>query len=146
MLLSPDGTLLVQMLNFVAFWLLLNALFIAPTRRAIEARQRIIAEHRRATDEANAKAAGMAAKAAAILDDARRRTDEIIREGAANASAAAKDIERLALEEAAATVALAQARVAAEHADATAKQDVFVGELARAMASRALSMDGEDAA
>lgn len=142
MLLSPDGTLLVQMLNFVAFWLLLNALFIAPTRRAIEARQRIIAEHRRAADEANAKTASLGAQAAAILDDARRRTDEIMREGAANAAAAAKDIEKLALEDASATVALAQARVAAEHAEATAKQDLFVGELARTMASRALAVDG----
>ena len=41
MLLSIDGTLLVQILNFVVFWVLLNFLFIAPTRRVIEERQHV---------------------------------------------------------------------------------------------------------
>jgi len=146
MLLTLDGTFLVQMVNFIAFWILLNVLFIAPTRRAIEQRQRVVDEEHRLADEANAKAAALEAEGAVILDEARRRTDEVMRSGAANAAAAAKDIERLALEEAAATVALAQARVASEHAEATAKQGRFVGELARAMATRALDLDEEGAA
>ncbi|HET9341643.1 MAG TPA: hypothetical protein VFO25_01845 [Candidatus Eremiobacteraceae bacterium] len=141
MLLSIDGTFLIQILNFVAFWMLLNWLFIAPTRRAIEARQRAIAKLHADADAARARARALEAEATGLLDAARRRTDEIMREGSAKAAASAKEIERLAAEEAAATVALAQAKVATERADAAAKQGVFVHELARSMAQRALGAE-----
>jgi len=142
MLLTIDGTFLAQILNFVAFWMLLNWLFIAPTRRAIEARQRAVAKLHADADAARAKARSLEAEAAGLLDVARRRTDEIMREGAGKAAASTKEIERLAAEEAAATVALAQAKVATERADAAAKQGVFVNELARSMAQRALGAEG----
>jgi hypothetical protein len=64
-----------------------------------------------------------------------------MRDGAAKAAASSKEIERLAAEEAAATVALAQAKVATERADAAEKQGVFVNELARSMAQRALGTE-----
>lgn len=141
MLLSLDGTFLLQMVNFAIFWVLLNWLFIAPTRRAIEARQRFVAKLHADADAARAQAKALEAEAAGVLDDARRRTDEIMREGAAKASATSREIERLASEEAAATVALAQAKVATERADAAEKQGVFVNELARSMAQRALGAE-----
>ena len=141
MLLTPDGTLIVQILNFVVFWALLNWLFIAPTRRAIERRQRVIAKLHADADAARAAAAALESEAAGLLDEARRRTDELMRDGAAKAAASAKEIERRAAEEAAATIALAQAKVATERADAAAKQGVFVGELARSMAHRALGAE-----
>jgi len=141
MLLTIDGTFIAQILNFVVFWMLLNWLFIAPTRRAIEARQRAIAKLHADADAARAQARSLEAEAAGLLDAARRRTDEIMREGAAKAAASTKEIERLAAEEAAATVALAQAKVATERADAAAKQGVFVDELARSMAHRALGAE-----
>ena len=141
MLLTLDGTFFAQILNFVVFWMLLNWLFIAPTRRAIEARQRAIAKFHADAEAARAQARGLEAEAAGLLDAARRRTDEIMREGAAKAAASAKEIERLAAEEAAATVALAQAKVATERSDAAAKQGVFVNELARSMAQRALGAE-----
>ncbi|MFI5388625.1 MAG: hypothetical protein ACHQY2_02810 [Candidatus Eremiobacterales bacterium] len=141
MLLTLDGTFFAQMLNFVVFWVLLNWLFIAPTRRTIEERQRVIAKLHAGADAARAQARGLEAEAAGLLDAARRRTDEIMREGAAKASASAKEIERLASEEAAATIAFAQAKVATERADAAEKQGVFVHELARSMAHRALGAE-----
>lgn len=141
MLLQPDGTLIVQILNFAVFWVLLNWLFIAPTRRAIVERQRVIAKLHADAEAARARAAAFDAEGAALLDDARRRTDEIMRDGAAKAAMSAKEIERRAIEEAAATVALAQAKVSTERADAAAKQDVFIGELARTMAQRALGAE-----
>lgn len=144
MLLTLDGTFLVQILNFVVFWILLNWLFIAPTRRAIEERMRFVSKLHSDADAARARAAAQHAEAAALLDEARRRTDEAIRDGAARAATASKEIERRALEEAAATIALAQAEVASERAAAVAKQSIFVGELARSMAQRAL--DGGSAA
>jgi len=141
MLLSFDGTLLVQILNFVLFWVLLNYLFIGPTRRAIEARQRFIAEQYAQGDALAARARDLQAQADAILDGGRRAVDEAMRAAASRASDEAHAIERKASEEAAATIALAHATVASERAQAIEKQGPFVGELARTMAQRALSIE-----
>jgi F0F1-type ATP synthase membrane subunit b/b' len=142
MLLSIDGTFLIQILNFAAFWILLNFLFIAPTRRAIEERQRLLAAQHREADELRAQSAAIRSQAAAILDEARRRTDELMREAAARASAETSAIEKSAAEEAGAIVALAHASVASERAQASAKQAAFVSELARSMSQRALGLEG----
>jgi F-type H+-transporting ATPase subunit b len=142
MLLSIDGTFLAQILNFVAFWVLLNFLFIAPTRKVIEERQRLIATQHREADEFRAQSAALHAQAAALLDEARRRTDEVMREAAARASAETSAIEKGAAGEASAVVALAHATVASERAQASAKQAGFVSELARSMSQRALGLDG----
>jgi len=141
MLLSFDGTLLVQILNFVLFWVLLNYLFIGPTRRAIEARQRFIAEQYAQGDALAARARDLQAQADAILDGGRRAVDEAMRAAASQASDEAHAIERKASEEAAATIALAHATVASERAQAIEKQGPFVSELARTMAKRALSIE-----
>jgi len=142
MLLSIDGTFLIQILNFAAFWILLNFLFIAPTRRAIEERQRRLAAQHREAEELRAQGAALRAQAAAVLDEARRRTDELMREAAARASAESNEIEKRAAGEAAATVALAHASVASERAQASEKQAAFVSELARTMSDRALGLEG----
>jgi F-type H+-transporting ATPase subunit b len=142
MLLSIDGTLLVQILNFVVFWVLLNFVFIAPTRKAIEERQRIIATQHREAEDLRKRAAAVRAQADAIIDDARRRTAETMREAAARASVEVAEIERQAYEGAAATIARAQATVASELKQATAKQTPFVAELANAMVKRALDLEG----
>lgn len=141
MLLSFDGTLLVQILNFVVFWVLLNYLFIGPTRRAIEARQRFIAEQYAQADALAARARDLQAQADATLDGGRRTVDEAMRAAASQASDEAHAIERKASEEAAATIALAHATVASERAQAIEKQGPFVSELARTMAQRALSIE-----
>jgi F-type H+-transporting ATPase subunit b len=141
MLLSFDGTLLVQILNFVVFWVLLNYLFIAPTRRAIEARQQFIAEQYAQADALAAETRHLQAQADGFLDDARRTVDEAMRASAAQASDEAHAIERKASDEASATVARAHATVANERAQAIAKQGPFVDELARTMARRALSTE-----
>jgi F-type H+-transporting ATPase subunit b len=141
MLLSIDGTFLVQLLNFVLFWTLLNYAFIRPTRRAIEERQRFVAGQYREAEGLRSRAAALRAQADALIGDARRRTDELMRDAAARASVATSDIERKATEEAAASVALAHATVAAERTQATEKQGPFVSELARAMMQRALDAE-----
>jgi F-type H+-transporting ATPase subunit b len=142
MLLTIDGTFLVQMLNFIVFGVLLNIVFIAPTRRAIEERMRIIAEQQREARAYREQAGTLKAEADAVIDAARRRTDEIMREAAARAAAEAHEIERKASDEAAAHVALAHASVASERARATEKQGPLVEDLARAMVSRAVGPDG----
>jgi len=142
MLLTIDGTFIVQMLNFVVFGVLLNIVFIAPTRRAIEERMRIIAERQREARASREQAAALNAEAGALIDAARRRTDEIMREAAVRAAAESHDIERKASEEAAASVAHAHASVALERARATEKQGPLIEDLARAMVTRAVDMDG----
>jgi F-type H+-transporting ATPase subunit b len=137
MLLSIDGTFLIQILNFILFWVLLNYLFIAPTRRAIEQRQAYVQGLYREGDEMAAKAKAQQAQADAILAEARRRTDEALRVAAGQASDEAHVIERKASEEAAAMVQLAQATVTAERGQALEKQQAFVNELARSMVERA---------
>jgi F-type H+-transporting ATPase subunit b len=141
MLLSFDGTLLVQILNFVVFWVLLNYLFIGPTRRAIEARQRFIAEQYAQADALAAQARRAQAQADGILDEARRTVDEAMRAAATEASDQVHAIERKASEDATSTVARAHATVADERSQAIAKQGPFVDELARTMAQRALSTE-----
>jgi F-type H+-transporting ATPase subunit b len=141
MLLSFDGTLLVQILNFVVFWVLLNYLFIGPTRRAIEARQRFIAEQYAQADALAAQARRAQAQADGILDEARRTVDEAMRAAATQASDQVHAIERKASEDATSTVARAHATVADERSQAIAKQGPFVDELARTMAQRALSTE-----
>jgi F-type H+-transporting ATPase subunit b len=138
MLLSIDGTFLVQILNLIVFWVLLNFVFIAPTRRAIEARMRYIEGLQTKSDEAVVKAREQDAEAEAILAEARRAVDEAMRAAAARASGEAHAIERAASEEAAASVALAHATVASERTQALVKQGPFVEELAQSMAERAL--------
>lgn len=142
MLLSIDGTFLIQILNFVVFWVLLNWLFIAPTRRAIEERQRIIARQYAEADAFRREANAIQAEADAALGAARRRTDEALRDAAARAAAQAHEIERGASAEAAATVQLAHATVASERADALKRQQPLVSELAAAMVQRATRAQG----
>ena len=137
MLLSIDGTFLVQILNFILFWVLLTTVFIAPTRRAIAQRQRYIAELYKDAETSGGEAAALRAQADEQLGKARRQTDELLREAAAEAARRGHDIERLASEEAAATVQLAHATVASERGQALEKQQVFVQELARSMVDRA---------
>jgi F-type H+-transporting ATPase subunit b len=141
MLLSIDGTFLIQILNFIVFWVLLNYLFIAPTRRAIEQRQAYVKRLYHEGDELAAKAKALQAQADAILAEARRRTDEAMRTAAGHASDDAHRIEKAAAEEAAASVQLAHATVAAERSEALRKQEAFVGELARSMVARATGVE-----
>jgi F0F1-type ATP synthase membrane subunit b/b' len=142
MLLSIDGTFLAQILNFVVFWVLLNFVFIAPTRRAIEERLRVIAATQREAQELRDRAAALRTEADGLIDTARRRTEEVMREAGTRAAAESHEIERKALDEAAASVALAHAAVASERSHATEKQGPLVRELARAMVDRAVEMEG----
>jgi len=141
MLLSLDGTFLLQMLNFALFWALLNYLFIAPTRRAIVARQRFMEQQYKEGDEFASVAATLRGQAEDVLADARRQTHEIMRTAAADAESEAKAIDERAADEANALVQAAQRTVAQERAQAESAQTPFVEELARTMVARATSLE-----
>ena len=141
MLLSIDGTFLVQILNLIVFWALLNFVFIAPTRRAIEARQRYVESRYEEADNLARKERELREQAEGVLERARRSVDQEMRAAATQASDEVHAIEHKASEEAAATVALAHATVADERAQALAKQGPFVEELARTMTQQALDVE-----
>ena len=145
-MLSIDGTFLVQILNFIVFWILLNWLFIRPTRRAIEARRQYVAKLYDDADAFGRQATALQAEADGILGAARRQTDEMMRQASAQASQATHEIERGASEEAAATVQLAHATVASERSQALSKQQSFVQELARSMVEKATGFPSEQVA
>src|ERR1700737_774247 len=98
MLLSIDGTFLVQIANFIAFWVLLNFLFIRPTRRAIEERLARIAAQQREAEDLRARAAALQAQADAFLDKARRKPDDLTGAAAARAADESHKVERSAAE------------------------------------------------
>jgi F-type H+-transporting ATPase subunit b len=141
MLLSLDGTFLIQILNFIVFWALLNYLFVAPTRRAIEARQRFLAAQHAEADELSSVASSLAEEMQRVLNEARRQTAAIMREAAADAERKVREIEHEALEEANALAQRARVAVAGEQAQAISKQGPFVEELARTMVERATALD-----
>ncbi len=90
-----------------------------------------------AADAFAARAAALQADADALLSEARRKTDELMRAASGRASDESHAIERDAANEAAAQVQLAHATVAAERSQAVQQQEVFVHELARTMLQRA---------
>jgi F-type H+-transporting ATPase subunit b len=138
MLLSLDGTLVVQLVNFVIFVLILNAIFLKPVGAAIAKRRAYIngvaadieqfendvrslrgqAEERRATARREAEAAIAEARAAA--------------QNEGNAIIADHQIQASAM------TAEAQATVALELTSARAEEEAIVASLARTMLERAV--------
>jgi F-type H+-transporting ATPase subunit b len=141
MLLSLDGTFLIQILNFIVFWALLNYLYIAPTRRTIEARQRYIAEQYEDAQNLRAQAAALRAQGEAILSGARRQADASLREAVAQADAEAHCMQQETQQKVDAIVAEAHAAASAEKAQAESGALPFVEELAREMSRRALAWE-----
>lgn len=140
MLLSFDGTLIVQILNFVVFWALLNYLFIAPTRRKIETRMRYIDQQYDECDRLTAEAQAINSQAEELLMQARRDTERTMRAAATHAAREVKALESKTAEEANAIVQLAVATVASERALAAADAAPFVESLAREMVDRAVGL------
>lgn len=138
MLLTLDGTFFIQMFNFIVFWMLLNIVFIEPTRRAIEARLRHIKQQYDESNEYKRRADSVVAHAEDILAQARRETDRFMRGAAADASAQVHAIEGKSAEEAGAIIRLAQATVASERAQTESDVTPFVDRLARDMLDRAV--------
>jgi F-type H+-transporting ATPase subunit b len=138
MLLSLDGTLVVQLVNFVVFLLILNAIFLKPVGAAIAKRRAYI--NGVASDieqfEADIKALrGQAEEQRAV---ARREAEALIGEARAGAQAEGDAIVSDHQIQASALVAEAQATVALEVTAARAEEDAIVASLARTMLERAV--------
>ena len=127
MLLSLDGTLIVQVINFGIFYLILNALFVAPTRKSRMERYERIRKIEEETETLVKQARELRAQTAAFLAAAYREADARISRADAEAGRKAGEI------------------IAAAHADAKAKAEqarkVVDGELAALQAARSRNVD-----
>jgi F-type H+-transporting ATPase subunit b len=138
MLLSLDGTLLVQLVNFVIFLVILNAIFLRPVGAAIAKRRAYIDGVAADIERFERERKTLAAAADDARAEARRAGDVTIGEARAKAQATAADIVADHQAQANAIVAEAQATVALEIAQVRATESTVVEALAQTMLDRAV--------
>ncbi|HTU71822.1 MAG TPA: ATP synthase F0 subunit B [Candidatus Baltobacteraceae bacterium] len=78
MFLSINGTFLVQIVNFVVFYAILNVVFLRPVQRAIAKRREYIESLTQDYDAAQAQAAQLRADAEHVRAEARREADHVL--------------------------------------------------------------------
>lgn len=138
MLLQLDGTVVLQILNFVVFLGMLNFVFLRPVGRALAVRRAhikaITAEHEEAIRELGVlRSSGEARRLAA-----RRECEEFIAKARAEASGEADTISARAGALAHERTSKAHATVSGEIAAAREREDTLADELAATLLDRAL--------
>jgi F-type H+-transporting ATPase subunit b len=138
MLLSLDGTLFVQLVNFIVFLLILNAIFMKPVGAAIAKRRAYIDGIGTDIEQFETDIRSLRAQAGDALTVARREADALIAEERAAAQREAEAIVGDHQIQATALAAEAQATVALEIAQARLDEPQLVEGLARTMLERAV--------
>ena len=141
MLLSLDGTLFVQLVNFIVFLVILNAIFLKPVGSAIAARRAYIDSVGTDIAQFEGDLKSLRAQADDIRAAARRQADTTIGESRATAQAEAASIIAEHLVEAADMIAEAQSSVGLEIAQARSTSAAIVERLAHEMLDRAVGME-----
>jgi len=137
MLLSLDGTLVVQLVNFIIFLVILNAIFLKPVGSAIAARRAYIDKVGGDIAQFEYDLKALAAQADEKRAAARRRADATVAEARARAQAEAAAIIAEHQVQAEAIVAEAHATAGLELAQARTGGAAVVEALAREMLERA---------
>ena len=137
-MLSLDGTLLVQLVNFIVFLVILNAVFFKPVGAAIARRRAYIDGLKHDIEALQSEAKAYRGQAEEHRSAARREADEAIARSRADAGREADTIVGAAQERAAAITAEAHAEVAREVQTARRDEQRIVDALAGDMVSRAL--------
>jgi F-type H+-transporting ATPase subunit b len=138
MLLSLDGTLVVQLVNFVVFLVILNAIFLKPVGGAIAKRRAYINGVAADIEHFEVDIKALRAQAEEQRALARRDAEATIAEARATAQGEAESIVSDHQIQASALVAEAHATVALESTAARAEEDAIVASLARTMLERAV--------
>jgi F-type H+-transporting ATPase subunit b len=138
MLLSLDGTLVVQLVNFIIFLVILNAIFLRPVGAAIASRRAYIDKVGADISQFERDLKSLRAQADEKRAAARRRADATIAEARAKAQAEAAAIVADHQVQAGVIVAEAQATAGLELAQARANGKAIVEALAREMLDRAV--------
>jgi len=139
-LLSLDGTLVVQLLNFLIFLVVLNAIFLKPVGAAIAKRRAYIDGVTRDIKQFDADVKSLYNQAEERRAAARREADAVIAQARSQAQAQAEEIAGDYAAQAAQLVEEAHARVAREVAEARAHEDRIVESLADELLTRAIGV------
>jgi F-type H+-transporting ATPase subunit b len=138
MLLSLDGTLFVQLVNFVVFLVILNAIFLKPVGSAIAKRRAYIDSVGADIAQAEADLKSLRSQADDKRTAARRQADATVGESRASAQAEAASIVAEHQLQASDMVAEAQSSVGLEIAQARSGSTAVIEKLAREMLDRAV--------
>jgi F-type H+-transporting ATPase subunit b len=138
MLLSLDGTLVVQLVNFIIFLVILNVIFLRPVGRAIAARRAYIDKVGADIAQFEYDLKSLRMQADERRAAARRRADGVVAEARAEAQREAAAIIDEHQAQAGAIVEEAQATAALELAQARLSSAGVVESLAREMLERAV--------
>jgi F-type H+-transporting ATPase subunit b len=138
MLLSLDGTLVVQLVNFVVFVLILNAIFLKPVGAAIAKRRAYINGVAADIEQFESDIRSLRGQAEEQRAAARREAEAVIAEARGAAQNEGNAIVADHQLQASAMVAEAQATVALELKAARGEEDAIVASLARTMLERAV--------
>jgi F-type H+-transporting ATPase subunit b len=138
MLLSLDGTLFVQLVNFIIFLVILNVIFLKPVGSAIAARRAYIDKVGADIAQFEYDLKSLRVQADEKRAAARRRADATIAEARATAQAEAAQIVADHLEQAGAIIAEGQATAGLEVAQARMSGAAVIESLAREMLERAV--------
>ena len=141
MLLSLDGTLIVQVINFGIFYLILNAFFVAPTRKSRMERYERIRAIEEETENLVKEARALRSQTTAFIAAAYREADARISRADAEAGRQAEEIIAAAHADAKAKAEEARKVVAGELTALQASRNRSVGELAAVMLGQALGED-----
>jgi F-type H+-transporting ATPase subunit b len=138
MLLSLDGTLVVQLVNFIIFLVILNAIFLKPVGVSIASRRAYIDKVGADIAQFEYDLKSLRVQADDKRTAARRRADATIAEARAQAQTEAAQIIADHLEQAGAIIAEAQATAGLEIAQARTSSVAVIEALAREMLDRAV--------
>jgi F-type H+-transporting ATPase subunit b len=138
MLLSLDGTLVVQLVNFLIFLVILNAIFLRPVGQKIVERRAYIDGLYADIETYQAQVTELQAQAAATVADARRAAEAGIARARVSAQSEVADILADHQVQASAIVAEAQATVGLEVAQARLGEAAVVDAIAHTMLERAV--------
>ena len=141
MLLSLDGTLVVQLVNFVIFLVILNAIFLKPVGSAIAARRAYIDKVGADIAQFEYDLKALRTQADEKRATARRAADATVAEARAEAQAEAAVIIADHQAQAGAIIAGAQATAGLELAQARSGGEAIVEALARDMLEQAVGRE-----
>lgn len=139
MFLQPDGTLIVQLINFAIFFALLNVLFFGPVSKAIRKRREYINSVTADYDTYQAQANALRAQAEDVRAGARRDAEGIVAKARAEASNESAAIAQEYGQKSQAEIERAHQTVDGELTAARANQDQTVRELAGLMVDRTIA-------
>jgi F0F1-type ATP synthase membrane subunit b/b' len=137
MFLVPDGTAIIQLINFVIFFAILNVVFLRPVGAALKRRREYIDSVHADFDRYSHQVSNMRAQADAERLAARREAEEAVQAARAAAEAEAARIAAEYEQSAGAIAERARAQVAEEMAAARGREDELARQLASTLLERA---------